>query len=53
MNGGSIVSANGYAFEQVVTRGVNYSNSTLDGVSMTAGKDQNVFVTTEGAVTVR
>lgn len=53
MNGGSISSAYGYAFEQVVTKGVNYSNSTLDGVSMTAGKDQNVFVTTEGAVTVR
>lgn len=53
MNGGSIVSANGYAFEQVVTKGDNYSTSTLDGVSMTAGKDQNVFVTTEGAVTVR
>lgn len=53
MNRGSIVSANGYAFEQVVTKGDNYSTSTLDGVSMTAGKDQNVFVTTEGAVTVR
>lgn len=53
MNRGSIVSANGYAFEQVVTKGDNYSTSTLDGVSMTAGKDQNVFVTTEGAVKVR
>lgn len=53
MNGGSISSAYGYAFEQVVTKGDNYSTSTLTGVSMSAGKDQNVFVTTEGAVTVR
>ena len=53
MNDGSISSAYGYAFEQVVTKGDNYSTSTLDGVSMTAGKDPNVFVTTEGAVTVR
>ena len=53
MNGGSITSTYGYAFEQVVTKGDNYSTSTLTGVSMSAGKDQNVFVTTEGAVTVR
>lgn len=53
MNGGSISSANGYAFEQVVTKGVNYSNSTLNGVNMTAGKEPKVFVTTEGSVTVK
>ena len=53
MNGGSISSANGYAFEQVVTKGENYSNSTLNGVNMTAGKEPKVFVTTEGSVTVK
>lgn len=53
MNDGSITSANGYAFEQVVTKGVNYSNSTLNGVNMTAGKEPKVFVTTEGSVTVK
>lgn len=53
MNGGSISSANGYAFEQVVTNGENYSNSTLNGVNMTAGKEPKVFVTTEGSVTVK
>lgn len=53
MNGGSISSANGYAFEQVVTKGENYSNSTLNGVNMTAGKEPKVFITTEGSVTVK
>lgn len=53
MNGGSISSTNGYAFEQVVTKGENYSKSTLTGVNMTAGKEPKVFVTTEGSVTVK
>lgn len=53
MNRGSITSTYGYAFEQVVTKGVNYSNSTLNGVNMTAGKEPKVFVTTEGSVTVK
>ncbi len=53
MNGGTISSANGYAFEQVVTKGENYSTSTLNGVKMTAGKTPAVFITTDGAVTVK
>ena len=53
MNGGAISSANGYAFEQVVTKGENYSTSTLNGVKMTAGKTPAVFITTDGAVTVK
>lgn len=52
MNGGSITSLKGYALEQVVTQGDNYSTSTLNQVTLTAGKTPAVFAETAGAVTV-
>ncbi len=50
MNGGSIKSANGYALEQVTTKGDNYSQSTLNNVKLE--ENAKVFVTTDGAVTL-
>ena len=52
MNGGSITSVNGYALEQVVTKGDNYSTATLNQVALTAGKTPAVSAMTDGAVTV-
>ncbi len=51
MNGGSITTKeNGgaYAFEQVVTKGTNYSTSTLNNVTLTEGA--KVFAANESAV---